>query len=225
MEGAILAVSGQGSRLLTCSSHCDQRRHGSEIGTTIAGDPASADRLTWADPPGTSQGSARGGGRISCTEIGVSGRVPRRGSLPRVQPGPDRPQMRRRRAGLFLGRAPQPHARGSVRELAAVRPPVADPPNGAALHASRSCIQCRPGSPDGRRAQCHGLAAPPVSFLPSQTGSSHPPVAYRMARLPVPLVRRHRMRSSVGKTTAVRVFATLLRPDGAGRRGSRAATW
>ena len=32
MEGAILAVSGQRSRLLTCPSHNDQRRHGSEIG-------------------------------------------------------------------------------------------------------------------------------------------------------------------------------------------------
>ena len=40
-------------------------------------------------------------------------------------------------------------------------------------------------APDGRRAPCHGLAATPVSFLPSQTGSSHPPDAYRMARLPV----------------------------------------
>ena len=61
MEGAILAVSGQGSRLLTCPSHSDQRRHDSEIGTTTACDPASADRLTWADPTGTSQGSVRGG--------------------------------------------------------------------------------------------------------------------------------------------------------------------
>lgn len=42
-----------------------------------------------------------------------------------------------------------------------------------------------PAAPDGRRAQCHDLAAPPVSFLPSQAGSSHPPVAYRMARLSV----------------------------------------
>jgi len=115
----------------------------------------------------------------------LSGRVQRRGSLPRVRPGPDRPQMRRRRAGLFPGPDPRPHARGSLRELAAVRPPVAGPPNGAAPHASRSCIQCRPGGPDGRRAQCHGLAAPPVSFLPDQAGSSHPPIAYRVARLPV----------------------------------------
>ena len=65
MEGAIVAVSGQSSRLLICPSHSDQRRHGSEIGTTTAGDPASADRLTWADPPGASQGSVRGGGELA----------------------------------------------------------------------------------------------------------------------------------------------------------------
>jgi hypothetical protein len=52
------------------------------------------------------------------------------------------------------GRDPRPHARGSVRELAAVRPPAAGPPSGAVPHASRSCIQCRPGSPmaDARKA-------------------------------------------------------------------------
>jgi hypothetical protein len=60
-------------------------------------------------------------------------------------------------------------------------------------------MQCRPGRPDGRRAQCHGLAAPPASFLPSQAGSSHPPVAYRVARLPVPLVRPNRTRNGTGK--------------------------
>jgi hypothetical protein len=49
----------------------------------------------------------------------------------------------------------------------------------------RGAIQCRPGSPAMADAQCHGLAAPPVSFLPGQAGSSHPPVAYRVARLPV----------------------------------------
>ena len=61
-----------------------------------------------------------------------------------IDPGrvacPDQPQMRRRRAGLFPGRDPRPRARGSVREMAAVRPPVAGPPGGAAPSASRSCI-------------------------------------------------------------------------------------
>jgi hypothetical protein len=37
-----------------------------------------------------------------------------------------------------------------------------------------------PGSPDGGRARCHGLAASPVSSLPGQAGISHPPVAYRV---------------------------------------------
>jgi hypothetical protein len=37
----------------------------------------------------------------------------------------------------------------------------------------------------GPGARCHGLAASTVSSLPSQAGSSHPPVAYRVARLPV----------------------------------------
>ncbi len=130
----------------------------------------------------------------------LSGRVPGRGSVPRVRPGPDRPQMRRRRAGLFPGRDPRPHACGSVRGLAAVRPPVAGPPGGAAPHASRSCIQCRPcRPPDGGRARCHGLAASPVSFLPGQAGSMHPPVAYRVARLPVSLVRRDRTRNGAGQ--------------------------
>lgn len=35
-----------------------------------------------------------------------------------------------------------------------------------------------------------------------------------MARLPVSLVRRHRARSGGGKTTTIRILATLLRPDG-----------
>ncbi len=77
MEGAILAVSGRGSRLLTCPSHGDRRRHDSEIGTTTAGDPASVDRLTWADPPGTSQGSARGGGELAARKSALA-RTPSR---------------------------------------------------------------------------------------------------------------------------------------------------
>ena len=69
-------------------------------------------------------------------------------------------------------------------------------------------------SPDGGRARCHGLAASPVSSLPGQAGSSHPPVAYRVARLPVPLVRRHRTRNGAGKPV------TGLRRS-SGRRTSR----
>jgi len=72
MEGAILAVSGQGSRLLACLLHSDQRRYGSEIGTTTAGDLASADGLTWADPPGTSQGSVRGGGELTARKSALA---------------------------------------------------------------------------------------------------------------------------------------------------------
>ena len=72
MKRAILAVSGQRSRWLTCPSHSDQRHHGSETGTTTAGDPASADRLTWADLPGTSQGSARGGGELAARKSALA---------------------------------------------------------------------------------------------------------------------------------------------------------
>ena len=95
----------------------------------------------------------------------LSGRVPGRGSLPRARPGPDRPQMRRRRAGLFPGRDPRPHARGSVREPAAARPPAAGPPGGAAPHASRSCIRAG-RQPRWRTRKCHGLAALPSVFCP-----------------------------------------------------------
>ena len=44
------------------------------------------------------------------------------------------------------------------------------------------------GNPDGGRAQWHGLAAHPVSSLPGQVGSSHPPVARpgRGQAVPVP---------------------------------------
>jgi ABC-2 type transport system ATP-binding protein len=54
---------------------------------------------------------------------------------------------------------------------------------------------------------------PSRQFLPDQAGSSHPPAA-RVARLPVPLVRRHRTRNGAGKTTIIRILSTLLRPDG-----------
>ncbi len=53
---------------------------------------------------------------------------------------------------------------------------------------------------------------PPRQFLPGQATSSHPPVAYRMARLPVPLVRRHRTRNGAGKTTLLRLAPELLAP-------------
>ena len=55
---------------------------------------------------------------------------------------------------------------------------------------------------------------PSVNSLPGQPGSSHPPVAYRMARLPDPLVRQHRTRNGAGKTTALRILTTLSLPDG-----------
>src|ERR1039458_9481326 len=42
------------------------------------------------------------------------------------------------------------------------------------------------------------LPLPSVSAQPG--GSSHPPVAYRVARLPVPLVRQHWTRNGAGKT-------------------------
>ncbi len=59
-------------------------------------------------------------------------------------------------------------------------------------------VQARqPPTADARNATA--WLPPPVSFLPSQAGSSHPPVAYRVARLSVSLVRRHRMRNGAGK--------------------------
>jgi hypothetical protein len=50
-----------------------------------------------------------------------------------------------------------------------------------------------------RHPLAYGLAAPPVSFLPGQAGSSHPPVAYRVDGCRFPLVRWHRTRSGAGK--------------------------
>lgn len=61
-------------------------------------------------------------------------------------------------------------------------------------------------------ARCHGLAAPPVSSLPGQASISHQPVAYRVPRVPVLLVRRHRTRNGTGKTTTIRMLLGLVRP-------------
>jgi hypothetical protein len=90
-----------------------------------------------------------------------------------------------RRPGLFLGRDPRPQARGSVRELAAVRPLAAVHQVVHLLTHRAHASSERQAAPDGGRAQCQGQAAPPVSFLPAQAGSSHPPVAYRQHGLPV----------------------------------------
>lgn len=47
-----------------------------------------------------------------------------------------------------------------------------------------------------------------------QAGIRHPPAAFRVPRLPLPLVRRHRMRSGTGKTTLMRILLGLTRADG-----------
>ena len=72
--------------------------------------------------------------------------------------------------------------------------------------------RCSRSRPDGGRGQCHGLAAPPVSFLPSQAGSSHPPVATGWQSCRFPLVRWHRTRNGAGKTTTMQLILGLDRP-------------
>jgi ABC-type multidrug transport system ATPase subunit len=69
-----------------------------------------------------------------------------------------------------------------------------------------------PAAPDGGRAQCHGLAARPVSFLPARR-----PVATRLSPAGrhgyrFPLVRRYRTRNGAGKTTTLRMLLGLVRP-------------
>ena len=56
-------------------------------------------------------------------------------------------------------------------------------------------------SPSNDRRKVTSAWVPSRQFLPSQTGSSHPPVAYRVARLSFSLVRPHRMSNGAGKTT------------------------
>ena len=124
----------------------------------------------------------------------LSGRVPRRGSLRRVRPGPDRPQMRRRRTGLFPSRDPRAACARISGELAAVRPPVAGPPSGAAPHASRSLVHHRQFSVRARRAAATRL-----------------PVAHRWHDCRFPLVRWHRTRNGAGKSTTIRLDPPPLR--------------
>ena len=103
MKGAILAVSGQRSRLLTCLSHSDQRRHGSETGNNDRRRPCIGDRLAWADPPGTSQGSVRGGGELAARKSALA-----------------LPALRRRiprGSGRAGAAAHQQHARDARRDL------------------------------------------------------------------------------------------------------------
>src|SRR6266702_8381703 len=52
----------------------------------------------------------------------------------------------------------------------------------------------------------------PVSFLPSQTGSSHPPVAYGWHSCRFSLVRPHRMCNGVGKSTTIGMLTTTIKP-------------
>jgi hypothetical protein len=154
MKGAILAVSGQRSRLLTCLSHSDQRRHGSEIGNNdrrrpCIGRPAHLGRSARHE-----SGIGQGWGRISCTEIGASAarsspphsprlRPRRSRRAPAARPGcPARPRFLRRRGCAGPTRAPRrqscpdaSHPAGWTRRCA----------------ASRSC-RCRRG-----RARLPGL--------------------------------------------------------------------
>ena len=50
---------------------------------------------------------------------------------------------------------------------------------------------------------------PPRQLLPGQTSSSHPPVADRVARLSISLVRPHRARNGAGTTTPLRAGLNL----------------
>jgi len=159
MKGAILAVSGQSSRLVICPSHSDQRRHGSEIGNNDRRDPASADRLTWADPSGTSQGSARGGGELAARKSALAGARTGVARSKRAR----RPAMRSSAwpGGHWPGRGrdgprPAPRGHGAARHV----------PEGSARSASAAGRLDRPRAPAGPVVQLgHDLAVTDWAIL------------------------------------------------------------